>query len=324
MFSAEPFTSTNGGFAELFQTGETWRGRPIIDAQHPHNLFMELAASVTMPISEHASVFVYGGPVGEPALGPPAFMHRDSASENPAAPLGHHWQDSTHISFGVFTTGLNLWKFRIEGSVFRGEEPNEHRKTIQLGKLDSYSGRIWFTPTHDWAFQFSHGHIHHPEILEPGDTVRTTASASYNRNWRDGYWASTLIWGRNHEDRGNSNAYLFESTVDFLDKNYLYTRAELVDKPGLLEENIFGRAGTDMFKTVGNGLEAGSSFEQAFRIGAFTIGGVRDVVAEPKLRVGVGADVTFYHLPDQIREIYAAVPRSFHIFVRLRPGKMAH
>jgi mono/diheme cytochrome c family protein len=324
MFSAEPFTSTNGGFPELFQTGETWRGRPIIDAQHPHNLFMELSATLTMPLSERASVFVYGGPVGEPALGPAAFMHRDSASENPAAPLGHHWQDSTHISFGVVTAGLNLGKFRVEGSVFRGEEPNEHRKTIQLGKLDSYSGRIWFTPTPNWAFQFSHGRLHHPEILETGDTVRTSASASYNRAWRDGNWASSLIWGRNHEDRGNSNAYLFESTVNFLDKNYIYTREELVDKPGLLEENIFGRDGTDQFHSIGNGLEVGNSFEQAFRIGAFTFGGVRDVVTDSKLRVGIGADVTFYHVTDPLHAIYGASPKSFHIFIRLRPGKMAH
>ena len=324
MFSAEPFTSTNGGFPELFQTGETWRGRPIIDAQHPHNLFMELAATFTMPISERVSVFVYGGPVGEPALGPAAFMHRDSASENPAAPLGHHWQDSTHISFGVVTAGLNLGKFRVEGSVFRGEEPNEHRKTIQLGKLDSYSGRIWFTPTPNWAFQFSHGRLHHPEILETGDTVRTTASASYNRAWHDGNWASSLIWGRNHEDRGNSNAYLFESTVNFLDRNYIYARGELVDKPGLLEENIFGRAGTDQFHPIGNGLQVGNSFEQAFRIGAFTFGGVRDIVTDPKLRVGIGADVTFYRVPDPLHTIYGASPRSFHLFVRLRPGKMVH
>jgi hypothetical protein len=321
MFSAEPFTSPNGGFPELFQTGETWRGRPIIDAQHPHNLFMELAVALTMPLSEQTSIYIYGGPVGEPALGPTAFMHRESASENPAAPLGHHWQDSTHVSFGVFTAGANLWRFRIEGSVFRGAEPNEHRKTIQLGKLDSWSARVWFTPSPDWTMQFSHGHIVHPEILEPGNTERTTASIAYNRKWTAGFWATTLAWGRNHEERGNSNAYLLESTANFMGKNYVYTRMELVDKPGLLEENIFGRAGLDQFHPVGNGLEVGNSFEQAFRVGAFTFGGVRDIVAHPRLRVGLGADFTFYHVPDPLKAIYGSSPTSVHVFVRLRPGR---
>jgi mono/diheme cytochrome c family protein len=324
MFSAEPFTSGNGGFPELFQTGETWRGRPIIDAQHPHNLFMELAATLTMPLAEHASVFVYGGPVGEPALGPVAFMHRESASENSSAPLGHHWEDSTHISFGVFTAGVNFWKFRVEGSVFRGEEPNEHRKTIQLGTLDSYSGRIWFTPTPNWAFQFSHGFIHRPEILEPGNVDRTTASIAYTRPWQDGYWATSLIWGRNHEQIGDSNAYLVESTANFLNKDYLYTRLELVDKPGLLEENIFGRAGLDSFPSDSSGFAADRHSEQFFRIGAFTFGGVRDIIAHPKLRIGVGADVTFYHVPDALQGIYGSSPRSFNVFIRFRPGKMSH
>jgi hypothetical protein len=50
---------------------------------------MELSATYTMPIGEHTTWFVYGGYPGEPALGPTAFMHRASASENSSAPLGH-------------------------------------------------------------------------------------------------------------------------------------------------------------------------------------------------------------------------------------------
>jgi mono/diheme cytochrome c family protein len=325
MFSAEPWTAPNGGFPELFQTGETFRGRPIIDAQHPHNLFMELAASLTMPLAEHVSIFIYGGPVGEPALGPVAFMHRASGSEDPAAPLGHHWEDSTHISEGVFTTGVTAWLFRAEGSIFRGEEPDEHRLDIETGKLDSYSGRIWFLPTPNWAIQFSKGHLHHPELLEPGNVDRTTASATYNRPWHDGNWATTLLWGRNHELTGNSNAYLFESTVNFLDKNYAYTRLELVDKPGLLLENTWGRPGLDAADLSETGPDSSVNLQnQAFRIGAFTFGGVRDVVTDPKLRVGVGADVTFYEIPDPLKPIYGSSPLSFHVFLRFTPGKMEH
>jgi len=324
MFSAEPFTSPNGGFPELFQTGETYKRRPIIDAQHPHDLFMELAAGYTVPVSDSVAINFYGGPIGEPALGPVAFMHRASASENSSAPLGHHWQDSTHISYGVVTAGITAWRFRIEGSVFHGAEPDENRYNIEAGKLDSWSGRIWLTPTRDWSMQFSYGHLVHPEKLEPGNVKRMTASISHNHAWRNANWASSLVWGRNHEQSGNSNAYLLESTANFLDRNYVYTRMELVDKPGLLEKNIFGRPGADQFDIVNGQPEPGPLFEQFFRVGAFTIGGVRDFVAASAFRLGIGAEVTFYHVPDALKPIYDSSPTSFHIFLRFRPGRMSH
>jgi hypothetical protein len=324
MFSAEPATTPRRGFPELFQTGETFKGRPIIDAQHPHDLFMELAAAYNIKLSEKVALNLYGGPVGEPALGPVAFMHRMSAAENPAAPLGHHWQDSTHISHGVITAGVTAWRFRVESSLFRGAEPDENRKDIEMGKLDSWSGRIWFTPTPNWAMQFSYGHLVNPEAIEPGNLKRLTASIAYNRSWDDGNWATSLIWGRNHERVGNSNSYLLESTANFIDKNYLYTRLELVDKPGLLEENIFGRRGLDLFQVVGGRIEPGPLFERFFRVGAFTFGGVRDIVADYKFRLGIGADATFYHVPDGLKPIYGSSPASFHVFLRIRPGKMHH
>lgn len=322
MFSAEPWTAPRRGFPELFQTGETFEGRPIIDAQHPHDLFMELAAGYTVKLSEQVALNFYGAPVGEPALGPVAFMHRMSGSENPAAPLGHHWQDSTHITHGVITAGVTAGRFRVEGSLFHGAEPDENRKDIEMGKLDSWSGRVWFTPTPDWSMQFSYGHLVHPEIIEPGNLNRMTASITHNRSWSDGSWATSVIWGRNRELHGNSNSYLLESTANFLDNNYLYTRMELVDKQGLLEENIFGRRGLDEFHPIANRFEIGDHFDQFFRVGAATFGGVRDVLASKKLRIGVGADFTLYHVPDGLRPIYGANPASFHVFLRIRPGRV--
>jgi hypothetical protein len=287
-------------------------------------MFMELAAAYNIQLSELVALNFYGGPVAEPALGPVAFMHRMSAAENPAAPLGHHWQDSTHISHSVITAGVTAWRFRVESSLFHGAEPDENRKDIEMGKLDSWSGRIWFTPTPNWAMQFSYGHLVNPEAIEPGNLERLTASISHNRSWDDGNWATSLIWGRNHERHGNSNAYLLESTANFLDKNYFYTRMELVDKLGLLEQNIFGRPGLDEFHPIGNGFELGHRFEQSFRVGAITFGGVRDIVVDSKLRIGIGADVTFYHVPDGLKPIYGSSPTSFHVFLRIRPGKMKH
>ena len=324
MFSAEPWTAPRRGFPELFQTGETFEDHPIIDAQHPHDLFMELAAAYNIPLTEKVTLNFYGGPVGEPALGPVAFMHRTSASENPSAPLGHHWQDSTHITHGVITAGITAGRFRVESSLFRGAEPDENRKDIEMGKLDSWSGRAWFTPTPNWTMQFSYGHLVDPEVATPGNLNRLTASISHNHSWRDGNWASTLIWGRNDERHGTSNSYLLESTANFLDKNYVYTRMELVDKTGLLEENIFGRPGIEPLPLIGNGGESGEHFEQMFRIGAVTIGGVRDILVQPKFRVGIGADVTFYHVPEALKPIYGSSPTSFHMFVRIRPEKMSH
>jgi hypothetical protein len=328
MFSAEPATAPKPGFPELFQTGESYHGRPIIDAQHPHDLFMELAAALTIPLANRVSISLYGGPVGEPALGPVAFMHRPSAAENPAAPLGHHWQDSTHISHGVFTAGVTAWRFKLEGSIFRGAEPDEHRIDIELGKLDSWSARVWFTPTPDWSIQVSHGHLTRPEVLEPGDVVRTTASVAYNRPFHEGDWASSLIWGRNHEETGNSNSYLLESTVNFRDRNYAYTRLELCDKAGLLHENIFGKSAILTSPTASPVSELSLVHEdqltdRSFRAGAFTFGGVRDLVAQPKVRVGIGTDVTFYRVPAGLKSTYGS-PVSWHVFLRIRPGKMMH
>lgn len=194
MLSAEPWTTPRRGFPQLLQTGETFKGLPVIDAQHPHDLLMEIAASYSVALIEQLAIHFYGGPVAEPALGPTAFMHRPSASENPAPPLSHHYQDSSHITHGVITTGITAWRFRLEGSLFHGAEPDENRKDLEMGKLDSWSARLAFLPTKNWSMQYSQGHLVDPEFLDPGNLVRRTASISHNRSWQDGNWASTVVW----------------------------------------------------------------------------------------------------------------------------------
>jgi len=283
MLSAEPLTAPHGGFPLLFQTGETYRGRSIIDAQHPHDLFMELAASYTVPLSEGVSFQVYGGPVAEPALGPVAFMHRASAMENPAAPLGHHWQDSTHISRGVVTGALNVGRFEFEGSVFHGREPDEDRVGIDLGPLDSYSFRAWLTPTPNWTVQFSYGYLTQPEVIHQGDLKRSTGSVAYNRPLATGNWASTLIWGRNSEPQhGISNSYLFESTVNFRRKNHVYLRVELIDKQGLLGDNVFGRTGLICLRVGSQNIQAVEARRLGWPPGAEIVGPPGVIVCQPK------------------------------------------
>jgi hypothetical protein len=314
MFSIEPFTFPPGGSPLLFQTGETYKGQPLIDRQHPHDLFMELSAQYTLPLGDHATWFTYFGYPGEPALGPVAFMHRASASENPAAPLAHHLQDSTHISFGVLTTGFTYRWLKLEGSVFNGREPDENRYDFEAHKWNSRSARVSVAPNSNWTMQVSYGFLRSPEALEPTtDIRRATASVQYNRPIKRGNWASSFIWGRNHTSSPaevhNLNGYTFETTANFLDKNYLYTRLELVDKNELLR--AVDRAHLGIVDD-----------HPSFRIGAYTFGGARDVVADEKLSVAIGSDVTFYSKPAVLDQIYGNNPVSWKLFVRLRPGKM--
>jgi hypothetical protein len=312
MFSFEPFTFPPGGSPLLFQTGETYKARPLIDAQHPHDLLMELSATYTLPLGDRATWFSYVGYPGEPALGPTAFMHRASASENPSATLSHHLQDSSHISFGVFTTGFTYRWFKIEGSVFNGREPDENRYNLEAHPWTSRSARLSFALNNNWTMQVSHGLLRSPEALAPGDVRRTTASVSYNRKFQRGNLAAGLIWGRNHEshggERANLNGYVAESTINFQDKNYVYTRLELVDKNQLL-------------RLKDRQLLGITQDHPSFRIGAYTLGGARDIWNTDKLSVAIGSDLTFYSKPAVLDLIYGH-PISWKLFLRVRPANM--
>jgi hypothetical protein len=314
MFSLEPFTLSPGGSPELFQTGETYQGRPLLDKQHPHDLFMTLSASYTVPVGERGSWFAYFGFPGEPALGPVAFMHRASSAENPTAPLAHHLQDSTHISFGVFTTGFTYRKFKLEGSLFNGREPDENRYNFEFNPWNSRSVRLSFAPNKNWAMQVSYGLLKNPEATEPGNVRRTTASISYNKPLKRGNWATTLIWGRNrenhHDEPSTLNGYTAESTLQFLNRNYLYTRLELVDKNGLLDSADRLRLGI-------------TENHPTFRIGAYTFGAARDIWETDKFTVAIGGDVTFYSKPPVLDSVYGNNPTSYHFFVRFRLGRMS-
>jgi len=314
MFSAEPFTFPPGGSPLLFQTGETYKGRPIIDRQHPHDLFMELSAQYTLPLGDHGTWFTYVGYPGEPALGPPAFMHRASALENPSATLAHHLQDSTHISFGVLTTGFTYRWFKIEGSIFNGREPDENRYDFDAHRWNSRSARVTFAPNENWSAQFSYGFLRSPESQEPdADIRRVTSSLQYNRALNRGNWAAAFIWGRNHVSEPgairNLNGYTAESTLNFLDKNYVYTRLELVDKDDLLRAS----------DRVSLGI---TQSHPSFRIGAYTFGAARDLWTTNKISFAVGGDLTFYSKPSILDPLYGNNPTSWKIFFRLRPARM--
>lgn len=307
MFSLEPGTVTGRRYPELFQQGETAYGRAIVDGQHPHDFFMELAGMYDLPTGEHSLLSIYAGPRGDPAMGPVAYPHRASASEDPLAPLGHHLQDSTHIADNVVTLGWTYGKLRVEGSGFHGREPDEYRWGLNGGAIDSWSTRLTVNPAQNWSFQYSIAQLHSPEGLAPEiDVRRMTASLSYNRPIKNGNWASMLLWGRNQSltDGNVGNGYLLESTLKFAKRNAAWTRLENVDRTTEL---------------LGEGAEATGFHDRFFtRVQAYTVGYDREIGHVPHLSTAVGGQVTWYGVPENLRAQYGAHPVGGLVFLRLR------
>lgn len=306
MLSLEPATISQRRYPELFQQGETAFGLAIVDGQHPHNFFMEMAALYDYKLGENTMLSFYAAPMGDPAMGPIAYPHRASASEDPIAPLGHHLQDSTHISQDVITVGVTHRNFRLEASGFHGREPNEHRWGIDSGAIDSWSARLTLNSSRNWSFEYSVAQLHSPEALFPNENVRRmTASLMYNRPTRQGNWASMILWGRN-QSLSVGNGYLLESTLQFLRKNYAWTRIENVDRTNeiLLGENPLPPGFTERYFT---------------RVQAYTVGYDREVGHIPHLSTAIGAQFMWYGVPDVLKPIYDVHPLGGVVFLRVRP-----
>jgi hypothetical protein len=308
MLSLEPATISQRRYPVLFQQGETAYGRPIADGQHPHDLFMELAALYDYHLADKALLSFYFAPMGDPAMGPVAYPHRASASENPIAPLGHHLQDSTHIVSDVVTVGVTYRNMRIEASGFHGREPDEHRWNLDSGKLDSWATRFTVTPGQGWSLQYSIAQLHSPEAAAPLDNVRRmTASLMYNRPLHNGNWASLLLWGRNQSllDGNVGNSYLLESTLKFHTRNSTWTRIENVDRTN---ELLLGE----------NAPPPGFSERYFTRVQAYTAGYDREVGNIPHLASALGAQFQWYRVPDALRPVYGGHPVGAVFFLRLR------
>jgi hypothetical protein len=308
MLSLEPATVTDRRYPLLFQTGETAYGKPLADAQHPHDFIMSLEFQYAHQLAEDTTLDLYFAPVGDPALGPVAYPHRASSIELPQAPISHHLQDSTHIADDVVTVGLRLKSVKLEASGFYGSEPAENRWIIESGPLNSWSTRLWFFPTKNWAAQVSFGRIAHPEALETGDQTRMTASLEYTRPMPSASWSSTLAWGHTHNTARlrDLNSYLAESVLPISRKNFLTGRFEVVDKDELftnapvLEEHL------------------DSLYGNTFRIAAYTFGYTRDIDLFRHIETGVGANLSAYRLPDAIKPYYGAHPVGGNVFIRFR------
>lgn len=311
MLSLDPATVGKRGYAEIFQVGEAVDGRSLVDRQHPHDLFMQLAAVWRTELSQSTGLTLAGGPAGEPALGPVAFMHRASAAENLFAPLSHHTFDSTHIAFGVVTAAIDHGPFVLEGSVFNGREPDENRWDFDFGRLDSVSARLWYKPSPEWELQVSTGHLRDPEELEPGNIQRTTASAAWTRQRGGDMMALTVGYGLNDSDHGTRHAVFGEATKR-RGRTAAYGRFELVEveTAALLRDTV---------------SEHGFAFARKDRVGAFTAGGARDLLTWRGFEGGLGVAATFYAVPEALKRTHGSHPVSFQVFFRLRPpAPMGH
>lgn len=303
MGSLDPFMGKRG-YPLLFQTGETANGRTqLTDRQHPHDLFMELAAVYSRPLTDGLSGFLYLAPVGEPALGPATYMHRFSGIANPEAPIGHHWLDSSHITFGVVTAGVVYDRWKLEASSFTGREPNQNRYDLDHPRFDSWSVRASWNPTPDWSLQVSRGHLNSPEQLEPEvNQDRTTASATYNKALRGGGdWQTTLAWGRDENSPGHTtDAFLLDSAVS-IGRHTVFGRAETVDKDELFANDL-----------------ASPLRDRSFHVSKFSAGYLYTLPVRAHLALDLGGLVSKYAFPSALDGAYGSDPTSFMLFTRIK------
>ena len=299
MVSPDPLMGPDG-YPLLLASGETANGHdPLIDRQHPHDFVMELSVSVSQSIGRDGSLFLYAGLPGEPAFGPPAFMHREAIMDSPEAPISHHWLDSTHISFGVATAGIVLGHVKLEASRFNGREPDQHRWNVEAGPLDSTSVRLSWNPSANVSLQGSWGHFVDPEQLEPGiNQRRLSASLLYAREMAKGMkFAATLAWGRKTVEHHADDAYVGEASL----KEHgwtLFGRGEMAENRELLG--------------LGGQLPA-------YRVGKISIGAVRDFRIAEHLAIGVGSSFSLNFVPHPLALGYGSSnPIGLMNFVRLK------
>ena len=305
MASLEPITVGAGGYAHLFQLGETYQDLPVTDRQHPHDLFMQLDAAWRVPIGK-TELSISGGPIGPPAFGPVAFPHRLSASENPSAPLTHHTFDSTHVAMGTVTARVRRGPFTVEGSAFRGREPDEHRYDLETGALDSRSARVTWRPGRGFDLQFSRGYLHQPELLEPGNQTRTNASLSWLHTRPDrAFTAVTIMAGRVTRTYSWSGAMLAEG-IHWIGNQAVYGRYEAL---AVESEHL-------MFPKFVHPPHPGEFIDP---LHAITVGGVRRIAATRGFDLAVGGDATFYRVPRRLQPTHGERPASAHVFLRIRP-----
>lgn len=308
MFSLDALFTGQHGYPLLFQSGESANGTPLVDRQHPHDLFSALEMSYAYSFNKKSDAYLYVGYPGEPALGATTFMHRASGMDNPDAPLSHHWVDATHITFGVATLGYRYGKVKIEGSLFTGREPDENRYNFDKPRFDSRSVRLWYNPDKHWSAQVSHGFIKSPEALHPDENVyRTTASVSYSMAFgKERFLNVTGLWGMNKQkERNGENAVLVEASLR-LQRLVIYSRYEWVQKSVEelnLDEAIYGT-------------------NAIFPVNELTVGAGYDILYRSPVRLSLGMQGTLYAADGRLDGLYGRHPMAAEVYIRFYPPLM--
>jgi hypothetical protein len=306
MVSLDPWFVRGSGYPLLYQTGENWEGSPIVDHQHPHDLFMELSVSYAHSFTKKVDAFVYFGLPGEPAIGSVAYMHRPSAMYNPDAPVTHHWNDATHITFGVATFGLRLGPVKLEASSFTGREPDDNRFNFDKPSFDSWSARLSFSPREDATFQVSHAQIHSPDVLHPhADINRTTASVIFYRSYYDeSFFNGMLMWAQNYSEGIFENAALVEGSFN-MNRLTIYSRYELVQKSA---EHL--QVQSEQFQNP------------LYLIHDIVLGVNVDFLKNKWVTMAAGTQLTFYVTDDELDPYYGSDPISLGLYLRIYPPKI--
>lgn len=302
MLSLDPVTVGRKGYPLLYQTGEG-----LTDRQHPHDLFMELGVLYVHSVTAHQRVFAYAGLPGEPALGPVAFMHRGSIGGNPDAPLGHHFQDATHITHGVLTAGYIYRRTKLDASLFRGREPDAERYNIDVGPLDSWSVRVTQNVM-DWSLQASHARLHAPEPHDHGNVHRTTVSVSRARTYRPAdpvRHENTLVWGLNAGHHGTiAHSILRESSLTAR-AGQVWTRWEILQRGGE-ELDLVGSADVD----------------RQYWVYALSIGAGRRILTVAGTEFFLGAQGTLNLHDAELEPYYGRFPLAAQVFLKVRPASL--
>ena len=311
MLSAEPWTIGSRGYPLLLQSGESYRGAPLHDRQHPHDLFMEIAALYERRMAPNLGLSLYLAPVGEPAVGPVAFPHRPSAADDPLAPISHHWQDGTHITFGVVTAGVFTHGVKLEGSWFNGREPDDRRTGFDYSgrTLDSYSVRLTANPGPRWSASAWYAYLKSPEVLHPDESLHRygTAVLTTQPFGRRGQWASALIWGANDQIGSGqpSHSLVLESALDLDGTNAFFGRAEYVKK------------------SAAELVIASAPPATEYAVGAVAVGYLRTVADVAGLSAGVGVRGSVNFVPSSLGAVYGRrTPLGLAVYLLVRP--LAH
>jgi hypothetical protein len=301
MLSLDRLTEGGDGYPLLLQSGESWKGEHLVDRQHPHDLFSELSAMYDHRLTDRLNAFAYLAYPGEPALGPPAFMHRASAGFNPDAPISHHWQDATHVSFGVLTAGVVWNRLKLELSAFNGREPNEERFGFDTPRINSRSIRLTFNPVHQLSLQTSVAALRDPEN-NGVDVTRSSASLMFAQGIsRNTHLESAVIWGQNNDSHaGVTGSLVFEASLRF-SEYAIHGRAEIVEK-------------------IRHELSIPENPEGVERIRQYSIGVSRSLIGIAGMEARIGAQSTYYALSSDLQRYYGANPVAFQLFLTISPS----